>query len=177
MLITIQLLGASAQIVYFDDWLLGLVVFLCVGLYSFLTIYLTNWRKQFRKDMNKKDNEWHDRITDSLVNFETVKYFTNEEYEKERFNQAVKGYQKFSVSVQASLSVLNISQQVIVNGCLAGSLVLSAAAYKSGRMSIGDFVVHVDYGIGKFAGFKRIQVKDNERNEYINVQMKFYNAI
>jgi len=125
---------------YFQDPSLAAVVFCCLGLYSFVTVYLTLWRKKFRSAMNKQDNKWHDRITDSLTNFETVKYFTNESYEKVRFQEAVSGYQKYSVDVQASLSLLNIVQQVIMNGCLAVSLVLSAKAYDEGKMDVGDFV-------------------------------------
>ena len=65
---------------------------------------------------------------------------TNEAYEKARFKESVQGYQKYSVDVQASLSLLNIVQQLIMNGCLAVSLVLSAAAYQDGKMDVGDFV-------------------------------------
>ena len=66
--------------------------------------------------------------------------FTNEKYERDEFSVAVAGYQKDNVSVQASLSLLNISQQVILNSCLAFSLVLSAKAYHQGLMNVGDFV-------------------------------------
>jgi hypothetical protein len=69
---------------------------------------------------------WHDRFTDSLVNFETVKFFTAEGYEKERFGQAVSRFQSQSVNVQASLSFLNVSQQIILKACLATALSLAA---------------------------------------------------
>ena len=125
---------------YFKVWALASVVLFSLATYAYMTIKLTLWRKQFRADMNKSDNKWHDRITDSLVNFETVKYFTNETYEVDRFGDAVKSYQKFSVSVSGSLSVLNISQQFVLNTCLATSLVLGAAGYKQGNLNVGDFV-------------------------------------
>ena len=124
----------------FDVWSVGVLVFSCLAAYAVLTYKLTMWRKRFRASMNKKDNRWHDRITDSLVNFETVKYFTNERYERDQFAEAVAGYQKDNVAVQASLSLLNISQQVILNACLAFALVLSAGAYHQGKMNVGDFV-------------------------------------
>jgi hypothetical protein len=78
----------------------------------------------------KSDNEWHDRCTDSLLNFETVKYFTSEDYERQRFGSSVREYQKGSVHVQASLSALNISQRLILQICLAVALSLSAMGIK-----------------------------------------------
>ena len=64
--------------VHFKLWSLSLLVFGAVGAYAILTVKMTLWRKRFRSAMNKSDNAWHDRLTDSLVNFETVKYFTAE---------------------------------------------------------------------------------------------------
>ena len=101
-------------------------VFYFVWLYVVWTILVTLWRKKFRKAVVQSDNEWHDRCTDSLLNFETVKYFTAEEYEARRFGESVRKYQAGSVHVQASLSFLNISQQLILQTCLATALGLSA---------------------------------------------------
>jgi ABC-type transport system involved in Fe-S cluster assembly fused permease/ATPase subunit len=123
-----------AVFVYFDVPLLATVVFVCLVAYADLTIRLTNWRKSFRTSMNAQDNKWHDRLTDSLVNFETVKYFTNEAYERQQFTAAVHSFQSFSLDVKASLSVLNVIQQLILNGCLAAALVLAAQAYHTGAM-------------------------------------------
>lgn len=125
---------------YFDYWPLALVCFVSVGVYAVITVKLTLWRKKFRSAMNRADNEWHDKLTDSLVNFETVKYFTNEEFEATRFLGAVGKYQANNVDVLFSLSVLNITQQAILNGCLIGALILSGLAIKDGDMSIGDFL-------------------------------------
>jgi len=94
--------------------------------YSWVTIVITLWRKQFRKNQNKGDNKYHDVSTDSLINFETVKTFTSELYEVKRFTDAVAIFQKFNVMVQASLSLLNCTQQVILQGTMAISLVISA---------------------------------------------------
>ena len=69
---------------YFDYFPLAVSVFFFVYTYIFWTILITLWRKKFRKQVAKSDNDWHDRCTDSLINFETVKYFTAEEYEKKR---------------------------------------------------------------------------------------------
>mmetsp|Transcript_41361 Transcript_41361/g.93175 ORF Transcript_41361/g.93175 Transcript_41361/m.93175 type:complete len:689 (-) Transcript_41361:41-2107(-) len=127
-------------ILYFGVWDIAALVLGGLVLYAWATIQLTIWRKQFRSAMNTSDNKWHDKLTDSLVNFETVKYFTNERYERERFGADIAQYQRSNVSVMASLSLLNGTQQVILQGTLAASLVLSAKAYKEGKMDVGDFV-------------------------------------
>ena len=97
----------------FKQWQLGLTVFVGVSLYACATIFITQWRKKFREQTNKHDNEFHDKATDSVINFETVKYFTGEAFEVERFKTSVVKYQQFNSSTQLSLSLLNISQQVI----------------------------------------------------------------
>ncbi|CAB9528099.1 Lactococcin-G-processing and transport ATP-binding protein LagD [Seminavis robusta] len=111
---------------FFQYLPLGIAVFYYVFVYVVWTILVTLWRKKFRKAVVKSDNEWHDRCTDSLINFETVKYFTAEDYEMKRFGDAVKDYQEGSVNVQASLSFLNVSQRVIMQACLAHCLSLAA---------------------------------------------------
>ena len=115
---------------YFQYLPLGISVFYFVFVYIVWTILVTLWRKKFRKAVVKSDNEWHDRCTDSLINFETVKFFTAEDYEMKRFGDAVKNYQQGSVNVQASLSFLNISQRIIMQACLATSLSLAAWGIK-----------------------------------------------
>ena len=92
---------------------------------------MTLWRKKFRKQVAKSDNDWHDKCTDSLINFETVKYFTAEEYEKKRFGDSVSKYQSGNVNVQGSLSFLNISQQMLLQGCLATSLSLAVISIRN----------------------------------------------
>lgn len=122
----------------------------------------------------QSDNEWHDRCTDSLLNFETVKYFTAEEYECRRFGAAVRQYQAGSVAVQASLSFLNISQKLILQVCLATALGLSVMGIQKrsdccltqgcdsavsdccmasgcSGMQVGDFVAVLSYVAQLFA--------------------------
>lgn len=162
---------------YFQYAPLAVSVFYFVWLYIVWTILLTLWRKKFRKAVVKSDNEWHDRCTDSLLNFETVKYFTAEDYERRRFGESVRKYQSGSVQVQASLSLLNISQRLILQICLATALALSAKGIQqrveccidqgceSGiseccqainnqtcpGMQVGDFVAVLTYVIQLFA--------------------------
>jgi ABC-type multidrug transport system fused ATPase/permease subunit len=131
---------------YFQYLPLAVTVFYFVLLYVVWTIVLTIWRKKYRKALTKHDNEWHDLFTDSMINFETVKFFTAEQYEQERFKQAVMQYQAGTVDVQASLSFLNISQQVILKMCLAASLTLSAIAIQQ-RLDCCTNVGHCEVAI------------------------------
>jgi len=110
---------------YYNYTPLAVTVFYSVWIYIVWTIIVTLQRKKFRKAVVRSDNEWHDRATDSLINFETVKYFTAEEYERQRFGDSITKYQEGSVNVQASLSFLNISQKLILQICLALALSLA----------------------------------------------------
>jgi len=104
---------------------LAVSVFYFVFVYIVMTVVVTLWRKKFQRGVTKADNLWHDICTDSIINFETVKYFTAENYELKRFSAAVEQFQLKSVDVQASLSFLNILQQLVLQACLASSLILS----------------------------------------------------
>ncbi|GAX17583.1 ATP-binding cassette, subfamily B (MDR/TAP), member 6 [Fistulifera solaris] len=113
---------------YFSFLPLAVTVFYFVFVYTVWTILVTLWRKKFRKQLVQSDNEMENRFVDSMMNFETVKFFTAEAYEKEQFAKAVACYQAGSVNVQSSLSFLNMSQQVILQLCMAASLALTAHA-------------------------------------------------
>ncbi len=97
---------------HYSQWQLGVLVVIGVALYTVVTVGITQWRKKFREATNKHDNDFHDRATDSIINYETVKYFTGEAFEVERFKKSVVQYQVHSSSTQFSLNVLNVSQQV-----------------------------------------------------------------
>mmetsp|Transcript_22862 Transcript_22862/g.45730 ORF Transcript_22862/g.45730 Transcript_22862/m.45730 type:complete len:844 (+) Transcript_22862:75-2606(+) len=109
---------------------LAITVFGFVYLYVFWTILVTTWRKKFRKAVTRSDNDWHNLCTDSLTNFETVKFFGAEEHEVKRFEESVHTYQSKSVRVQASLSFLNITQQILLQGCLLTALILAVYGIK-----------------------------------------------
>ncbi|GMH53755.1 hypothetical protein TL16_g01523 [Triparma laevis f. inornata] len=121
----------------FKYWPLSICIFYFIYIYILVTILMTLWRKKFRKSLNKNDNDYHEKITDSLVNFETVKYFTAEKWEEQRFGSSVAKYQNQSVNVQASLSALNISQQVLMQACMGMALALSVVSAR-GRMECED---------------------------------------
>ena len=96
----------------FKQWGLGFIVFVGVLLYSCATVFITQWRKKFREETNKQDNDFHDKAMDSIINYETVKYFTGEAFEVSRFKSSVVKFQQYNSSTQLSLSLLNMSQQV-----------------------------------------------------------------
>lgn len=160
---------------YFNELVLAVTVFFFVFAYMLLTVLLTLWRKKFRKQVAKSDNDWNDVATDSLINFETVKYFTAEEFEKEKFAQAVEAFQQGNVNVAASLSALNTSQKFLLQACLVISLCIvifsirdrASCCEASGcqsndyeccdnvspscpGMEIGDFVAVLQYTINLF---------------------------
>ena len=120
--------------------ILGVIVFSGVVLYAFVTIYITLWRKKFREATNKNDNDLHDKAQDSILNFETVKYFTAEAFEIKRFTDSVIKFQLYSAKTSYSMSILNGIQQVIMLSTLLGSLMIAGKAVTDGDMSLGDWV-------------------------------------
>lgn len=124
----------------YQQWGLGVLVFSGVTLYSLATIAITQWRKKFREATNKHDNDFHDKAQDSILNFETVKYFTAEPFEIRRFKQSVVQFQQFNSATALSLAFLNISQQFILIGTLLGAMLISGQAVAKGDMTIGSWV-------------------------------------
>ncbi|MDC0339571.1 ABC transporter ATP-binding protein/permease [Pelagibacteraceae bacterium] len=117
------------------------VTLITIGLYSYLTFQITEWRNEFRKRMNKSDNEVSTKMIDSLLNFETVKYFNNEIYEFNRLDKSLKDYELAANQSRHSLSLLNIAQTFIIMLGITVMLVMSAYGIKNGDISIGGFVV------------------------------------
>jgi len=120
-------------------------------LYVAVTIELTIWRMQFRKRMNKADNDASHKVTDSLLNIETVKYFTAEKHEVKRYRESVDVYQDNAYKIQGSLSLLNTTQQVTLNGTLIAAMLIAAHEYTVGNFTIGQFVAVNVYVIQLFA--------------------------
>ncbi|KAL0587002.1 hypothetical protein ABG067_003342 [Albugo candida] len=105
---------------------LSFIAFMSLVLYAYLTVTITLWRKKFREASNKHDNEYHDKATDALINYETIKYFTNEKYEVDSYTEVIRKFQTQSVTVQASLSLLNSSQAFVFQMTIFGSLAIAA---------------------------------------------------
>ncbi|CAI9547650.1 unnamed protein product [Staurois parvus] len=128
----------------FNAWF-GLIIFVCMTLYLTLTIIITEWRTKYRRDMNTRDNEAKSRAVDSLLNFETVKYYNAEDYEVNRFNDAILKYQVSEWKVNATLAFLNQTQNLIIGlGLLAGSL-LCAYFVTENKFKVGDYVLFGTY--------------------------------
>jgi len=136
--------------IHFKNVRLAVFVFLNLYAYCYATVKVTLWRKNFRTATTKHDNELHDRLTDSLVNFETVKYFTAEDYERREYSSLVQKFQKYSMATQASLSVLNVLQQLIINFALAGGMLLATSRVLQEHGAVGDVVAVSQYIMNMF---------------------------
>ncbi|MGB7433638.1 MAG: ABC transporter ATP-binding protein/permease [Ahrensia sp.] len=111
-----------------------------VWLYAWFTIRASDWRIQIRRDMNASDTEANTKAIDSLLNFETVKYFGNEEMEARRFDKSMEGYERSATKVWTSLGWLNFGQGLIFGVGLLIMMALSARAVQAGEQTLGDFV-------------------------------------
>jgi ABC-type transport system involved in Fe-S cluster assembly fused permease/ATPase subunit len=124
----------------FDIWL-ALTTALTVTLYLGYTLIVTEWRTKFRRRMNETDSEANTKAIESLLNYETVKYFGNEEHEARRYDVSLKNYQSAAVSSQVSLSLLNIGQAVIISVGLTLVMWMAARGIVQGKYTLGDFVL------------------------------------
>ncbi|SHG89656.1 ATP-binding cassette, subfamily B [Kaistia soli DSM 19436] len=119
---------------------LGVIV-ATIGAYVWFTVVASNWRIALRRDMNASDTEANSKAVDSLLNYETVKYFGNEEMESNRYDVSLARYEAASVKTWTSLAWLNIGQTVIFTIGMTTCMVLSGLAIMNGTQSLGDFVM------------------------------------
>ncbi|AFS48754.1 ABC transporter, permease protein,ABC transporter [alpha proteobacterium HIMB59] len=119
----------------------ALVTLITISLYIVVTFTVTQWRLQFRRRMNAADNAVSTKLVDSLLNFETVKYFNNEEHEYRRLFESLDQYETESIKNQYSLSYLNIAQTIVIMTGITIMLVMSAYDIRAGSLTIGGFVV------------------------------------
>ncbi len=119
----------------------ALVIFVALGAYIAFTFSFTAWRTKFRRTMNEMDNEAQTKAIDSLLNFETVKYFGNEEHESKRFDQSLARFETASVKSQVSLNGLNIGQSSIIAIAMAVTMLMAANDVVYHHMSVGHFVM------------------------------------
>ncbi len=120
--------------------MIALVTFGTVAIYIAYTMSITEWRLKYRREMNRSDNEAMSKAVDSLLNFETVKYFGNERWEADRFNTAMVRYGDAAVKDTVSLAVLNVGQSVLMGLGAIGVLIFGARGVAGGGMTTGDFV-------------------------------------
>ncbi len=126
--------------VKFDIWFAGITIVALV-VYIVFTVSVTEWRTQFRKKMNELDSTAHSRAIDSLLNYETVKYFNNEDFEARRYDDNLERYRRAAVKSQTTLSLLNTGQQVIIAIGLVAMLWRATQGVVETRMTLGDLVM------------------------------------
>jgi len=124
----------------FDVWFAGITIAALV-LYVFFTFRITEWRTQFRRQANEFDSAAHTRAIDSLLNYETVKYFGNEAYEAGRYDQSLERLRQARLKSQTTLSLLNTGQQLIIALALVAMLWRATEGVVAGRMTLGDLVM------------------------------------
>ena len=140
------LLISIALFIVLDFWYV-LVVLTTIALYVWFTFTVSEWRVKLRRRMNEQDTEANQKALDSLLNFETVKYFNAEEREATRYDRAMAGYAEAALKTSYSLAALNFGQVVLITIGLTTMMVMAAKGVQNGNLSVGDFVVVTAYMI------------------------------
>ena len=123
------------------NYLFALITLIALVLYVIFTIVVTEWRTKYRKKMNELDSKAHQRAVDALINFETVKYFGNEEYETKRYDENLRCFREAAIQSQRSLAILNLGQQTIIATGLILILWQATIGVSNGSMTLGDLVL------------------------------------
>ena len=123
------------------DWRYVLATLITVVIYMYYTYIATEWRIEIRRKMNDSDTEANTKAIDSLLNYETVKYFNAEEREATRYDRSMASYEQSSVKAYTSLAVLNTGQAIIFTAGLTATMLMCAAGIRSGKNTVGDFVM------------------------------------
>jgi ATP-binding cassette, subfamily B, heavy metal transporter len=134
------ILIAGFLAIYLDIWYLA-VIATTIGLYVWFTFRVTEWRVQIRRRMNQQDTDANQKAIDSLLNFETVKYFGAEKREAERYDISMRGYEKNAIITAQSLAFLNGGQAFLITGGLVSVMVMAALGVQNGNLTVGDFVM------------------------------------
>lgn len=160
----LEILMVVGILVYLFDWWFALTTFVTVAGYLTFTFLITEWRTTFRRQMNESESRASTRTVESLINYETVKYFGKEEHEARRYDEVLRDYERVAILNQTSLSLLNAGQAAIIAGGLALIMLLAANGIVDGSMGLGDFVLVNTYLIQlylplNFLGFAYREVK------------------
>lgn len=134
------LLTAAILAVVFDLWYLAVLV-VTIGIYIQFTFKVTEWRVKIRKEMNDQDTDANQKAIDSLLNFETVKYFGAEKREAERYDYAMERYEAAAIKTNYSLAFLNFGQSFLITTGLVIVMVMAAMGVQNGTLTVGDFVM------------------------------------
>ncbi len=137
----LEIIFVCALLAYSFGWIYALTIALTVVCYIWFTYVSTEWRMSIRQAMNEADQDAGTKAVDSLLNFETVKYFGNEEHETKRYDQSMAKYEKAAIKTWTSLAVLNAGQTIIFSIGLTAVMVMSALAVQAKTATLGDFVM------------------------------------
>jgi ABC-type transport system involved in Fe-S cluster assembly fused permease/ATPase subunit len=138
-LVEITLVASILLVKY--DWTFVTIAMVALTLYIAFTIGITEWRTHFRRTMNELDSKANTRAIDSLINYETVKYFGNEEWEARRYDESMQRWEKAAVKSQTSLSALNVGQSAIIAVAVTLIMWRATVGVVNGTMTIGDLVL------------------------------------
>ena len=139
--LVLELLIIAGIMLFWFDYLYLTVIIVMIAAYIWFTFKVTEWRVKIRKFMNDQDTDANQKAIDSLLNYETVKYFSAEEREAKRYDGAIKQYEKAALTTAYSLAFLNFGQSLIITGGLIIVMVMAALGVQSGYLTVGDFVM------------------------------------
>src|SRR5215469_6649520 len=123
------------------NWTFAAVTLATIVLYIGFTFSITDWRVRFRREMNERNTEANTKAVDGMLNFETVKYFANEEHEVQRYDAALRAYEHAAVRSETTLTLLNLGQGTIIAAGLVGIMTLAGQGVAAAEMTVGDFVL------------------------------------
>ncbi len=139
--LVLELLIIAGIMFFWFDYLYLTVIIVMIAVYIWFTIKVTEWRVKIRRIMNDQDTDANQKAIDSLLNYETVKYFSAEEREANRYDGAIKQYEKAALTTAYSLAFLNFGQSLIITAGLIIVMVMAALGVQSGYLTVGDFVM------------------------------------
>ena len=139
--LVLELLIIAGIMFFWFDYLYLTVIIVMIAAYIWFTFKVTEWRVKIRKIMNDQDTDANQKAIDSLLNYETVKYFSAEEREANRYDGAIKQYEKAALTTAYSLAFLNFGQSLIITAGLIIVMVMAALGVQSGYLTVGDFVM------------------------------------
>ncbi len=137
----LELILISIFLLFLFDWTYVLVIVVTIALYTWFTFAVTEWRVKLRKVMNDQDTDANQKAIDSLLNFETVKYFNAEAREAKRYDSAMEQYEAAALKTSYSLAFLNGGQSFLITGGLVMVMVMAAIGVQNGTLTVGDFVM------------------------------------
>ncbi|WP_299879485.1 ABC transporter ATP-binding protein/permease [uncultured Sulfitobacter sp.] len=139
LILELVMIGVILTVLF--DWSYLGVVALTIAVYVWFTFAVTEWRVRLRRKMNDQDTDANQKAIDSLLNYETVKYFAAEEREARRYDAAMAGYEEAAIKTSYSLAFLNFGQSLIITAGLVGVMVMAAIGVQNGTLTVGDFVM------------------------------------